>query len=175
MCARVPMCVCQQMFTPNFCIFIRSSLSENEGTRRFTESDSQASSNEPGPSTKRDNIATFYDMKICYSTVSGYNAFRDPVEGSWYIQILCKVFAEHAHDTHLEDLLKIVGEQMNVKRTELDHLQTVSNEDRGFNKNLYFNPGFYGCENQWAIIMFAFNIYIYCFDLYRFLLFLTFK
>lgn len=90
------------------------------------------------------NVATFYDMKICYSTVLGYNAFRDPVEGSWYIQILCKIFAEHAHDTHLEDLLKLIGENMNVKRTERDHLQTVSNEDRGFNKILFFNPGYYG-------------------------------
>lgn len=90
------------------------------------------------------NIATFYDMKICYSTVLGYNAFRDPIEGSWYIQILCKVFGEHAHDTHLEDLLKIIGLHMNNKRTEGDQLQTVSNEDRGFNKILYFNPGFYG-------------------------------
>lgn len=90
------------------------------------------------------NIATFYDMKICYSTVLGYNAFRDPIEGSWYIQILCKVFAEHAHDTHLEDLLKIIGGHMNNKRTECDHLQTVSNEDRGFNKVLYFNPGYFG-------------------------------
>lgn len=106
----------------------------------ITESDSIGGS----PSL---NIATFYDMKICYSTVSGYNAFRDPVEGSWYVQIMCQVFAEHAHDTHLEDLLKIVGELMNLKRTEGDHLQTVSNEDRGFNKNLYFNPGFFELIN----------------------------
>lgn len=90
------------------------------------------------------NIATFYDMKICYSTVIGYNAFRDPIEGSWYIQILCKVLAEHAHDTHFEDLLKIIGGHMNNKRTECDHLQTASNEDRGFNKILYFNPGYNG-------------------------------
>lgn len=90
------------------------------------------------------NIATFYDMKICYSTVPGYNAFRDPIDGSWYVQVFCKVFSEHAHDTHLEDLLKIIGEHMNTKRTERDHLQTVSNEDRGFNKTLYFNPGFFG-------------------------------
>lgn len=92
------------------------------------------------------NIATFFDMKVCYSTVLGYNAFRDPLEGSWYVQILCKVLAEHAHDTHLEDLLKIIGEQMNFKRTENDLLQTISNEDRGFTKHLYFNPGFYSDE-----------------------------
>lgn len=111
-----------------------------------TESDSLGSIAATGAAaaTTGANIATFYDMKICYSTVLGYNAFRDPVEGSWYIQILCKVFAEHAHDTHLEDLLKLIGENMNIKRTERDHLQTVSNEDRGFNKILYFNPGFYG-------------------------------
>lgn len=115
-----------------------ASISETEVIQTLTESDSS------GSNTEGTNIATFYDMKICYSTVSGYNAFRDPIDGSWYVQILCKVLAEHAHDTHLEDLLKIIGEMMNIKRTERDHLQTVSNEDRGFNKNLYFNPGFYG-------------------------------
>lgn len=121
-------------------------MSETEVIQTITEIDSSGSNSEGT------NIATFYDMKICYSTVSGYNAFRDPVEGSWYVQILCKVLAEHAHDTHLEDILKIIGEHMNIKRTERDHLQTVSNEDRGFNKNLYFNPGFYGKNEQNHIV-----------------------
>lgn len=89
------------------------------------------------------NVPTFYDMKICYSTLAGFTAFRDPVEGSWYVQILCKVFADHSHDTHFDDLIKIIGDLMNQKRNENNHFQTTSNEDRGFNKNLFFNPGYY--------------------------------
>lgn len=82
-------------------------------------------------------------MKICYATLPGYNAFRDPELGSFYIEVMCKIFAQHAHDTHLEDLLKLIGTMLEKMRTERFELQTASNEDRGFNKKLYFNPGFY--------------------------------
>lgn len=91
----------------------------------------------------RTNIPTFHDMKICYSTIPGYNAFRDPKAGSWYIAAMCQVFSDNAHDTHLEDLLKLVGTRVSIMRTEHSELQTPSNEDRGFNKTLYFNPGYY--------------------------------
>lgn len=90
------------------------------------------------------NIPSFSDIKICYATAPGYKSFRDPVSGSWYIQIMCEVWSKHAHDTHLDDLLKMVGNTASLRRTEDDKLQTCSNEDRGFFKALYFNPGFYG-------------------------------
>lgn len=88
-------------------------------------------------------IPTFTDMKICYATLPGYNAFRDPTYGSWYVEIMCKVFAEHAHDNHFEDLLKLVGEAVNQMRTERYEIQTTANEDRGFTKRLFINPGFF--------------------------------
>lgn len=95
------------------------------------------------------NVATFSDIKICYGTLPGFKAFRDPNEGSWYIQVLCDVFAEHAHDTHLEDLIKIIGNTLSTRRTDQMHIQTGSNTDRGFFKTLFFNPGYYG----WALDM----------------------
>lgn len=93
------------------------------------------------------NLPTFSDMKICYATVPGYRSFRDPENGSWYIQIMCRIWSEHAHDTHLDDLLKMVGNTASNLRTEESKLQTCSNEDRGFFKTLYFNPGYYGDKN----------------------------
>lgn len=120
------------------CIWNRGPLSDHGVTRRLTEQ--QLSGN----LAEGHNVPIYYDMKICYSTISGFNAFRDPVEGSWYVQILCNVFANHSHDTHFDDLLKIIGELMNRKRNENNNQsQTTSNEDRGFNKNLFFNPGHY--------------------------------
>lgn len=89
------------------------------------------------------NVPTFSDMKMCFSTLPGLTVSRDPVESSWYVQILCNVIAQHAHDTHFDDLLKIIGEQMNRKSNKYNQLQTTNNEDRGFNKNLFFNPGIY--------------------------------
>lgn len=106
------------------------------------ESDSSVSHE---PSERQEtNIATFSDIKICYGTLPGFKSFRDPQEGSWYIQVLCDVFAEHAHDTPLDDLLKIIGNTVSNRRTEKLEIQTASNTDRGFYKTLYFNPGFYG-------------------------------
>lgn len=89
-------------------------------------------------------VPTYTDMKICYATVPGFRSFRDPESGSWYIQVMCTVWSEHAHDTHLDDLLKMVGNTAGEKRTEESKMQTCSNEDRGFFKKLFFNPGFYG-------------------------------
>lgn len=93
------------------------------------------------------NLPTYSDMKICYATVPGYRSFRDPENGSWYIQIMCNIWSQHAHDTHLDDLLKMVGNSASVLRTEESKLQTCSNEDRGFFKTLYFNPGYYAERN----------------------------
>lgn len=109
--------------------------------QKITETDSLGSNTINEGST---NIATFCDMIVCYATVSGYNAFRDPEEGSWYVQILCKVLSEDAHDLDFESLLKIICEYMKLKRTERDHLQTPSYENRDFSKYFYFNPGFFG-------------------------------
>ena len=75
--------------------------------------------------------------------VSGFKTHRDPDKGSWYIQKLCEVFAEHAHDTPVEDLLKMIGENTGNIRTVDGRLQTASFTNYGFNRKLYFNPGYY--------------------------------
>lgn len=69
---------------------------------------------------------------------------REPDTGSWYIESMCRIWATHAHDKSLDDLLKMVGENQLNKQSELGHIQTAHNEDRGFFKKLYFNPGYYG-------------------------------
>lgn len=102
---------------------------------------------EPIQNDAKNNIAhkpSYSDIKICYASLPGYTAFRHPAEGSWYVQIMCEVLAKHAHDTDLEQMLKIIGNTLSTKRTERGKMQTSSNEDRGFDKDLYFNPGYYG-------------------------------
>lgn len=90
------------------------------------------------------HISSFSDIKICYATIPRYTAFRDPDEGSWYVQIMCDVWSAHAHNTALDQLLKIVANTTSIKRTETGKMQTCSNEDRGFCRELFFNPGYYG-------------------------------
>ncbi|KAJ6638149.1 Caspase Dronc, partial [Pseudolycoriella hygida] len=94
--------------------------------------------------SEQNNIATSSDIKICYATVPGFETHRDPDTGSWYVQVLCEVFAEHAHEHNLDDMLKMIGEKTSRIRTDKGELQTTSTEENGFHKHLYFNPGYYG-------------------------------
>lgn len=79
--------------------------------------------------------------KIVYNNIcfvfQGFYSCRDPKEGTWYIQGICKVFKEHAKTHHVEDLLKIVDEEL-TRKNELWH-QTSIFENRGF-KTCYLNP-----------------------------------
>lgn len=84
-------------------------------------------------------VPSFSDILICYGTVPGFTTHRDADFGSWYIRELCKVFAEHACDCHIEELLKMVGSKTLELRAE-GRLQVASTESRGFNKLMFFNP-----------------------------------
>jgi caspase Dronc len=56
-----------------------------------------------------DKCSTYSDILICYATVVGFQTHRDVQDGSWYVQNIVRLWAEHAHDTHVEDLAKMVG------------------------------------------------------------------
>lgn len=73
---------------------------------------------------------------------SGLVAHRDGKLGSWYIQALCEVFAERAHDCHVEKLFTLVDSRMQDKFK----VQTSSVDRWGFNKRLYLHPGLYEDE-----------------------------
>ncbi|KAF5303793.1 hypothetical protein FQR65_LT08128 [Abscondita terminalis] len=78
------------------------------------------------------------DMLIAYATVPGFVAHRDPNNGTWYMQAICQVFMEHACDTDVENLLKIVDDKLrNLVSGALT--QTSSFENRGF-KTCYLHP-----------------------------------
>jgi hypothetical protein len=49
------------------------------------------------------------DILIGYSTLPGFKSNRDVYLGTWYIQAICEVFMEHACDTDVEDMLKMVS------------------------------------------------------------------
>lgn len=84
-------------------------------------------------------VPTFSDILICYGTVPGFMTHRDTGFGSWYVREMCKIFAEHACDCHIEELLKMVGTKT-LEIRDSGRLQVASTESRGFNKLLFFNP-----------------------------------
>lgn len=90
---------------------------------------------------------TMSDVFIAHSTLPGYKSHRDIFEGSWYINCLCKIFMEHAHNKHVESLFIIVNKKMrNIKSGEMTS-QTSMFSNVAFN-NCYLHPGIYEEEGE---------------------------
>ncbi|XP_028158305.1 caspase Dronc [Ostrinia furnacalis] len=90
------------------------------------------------PPTPRDQRARVYsDILIAHSTVPGNVSYRDSKDGSWYIQVLCEVFARYAHERDVVELFTLVDQQLE----ERFRIQTSSIERWGFNRRLYLHPG----------------------------------
>ena len=79
------------------------------------------------------------DMYIVYSAIPGYVSYRTR-RGSWFIQSLVRVFMNNAWNCHLRTLLRDVGIVMNCLSKD-ENKQMIEIVERGFTKNLYFNPG----------------------------------
>ncbi|RWS31932.1 cell death protein 3-like protein [Leptotrombidium deliense] len=93
-------------------------------------------------STGRRRSSSLYDpshgdMLISYATVSGYRAYRtvDADHPSYLVQ--------YAHEKKLRDILDNVYRDVSEMETEDGYKQAPTYENRGFHKNLYFNPGYY--------------------------------
>ncbi|KAJ8675745.1 hypothetical protein QAD02_011531 [Eretmocerus hayati] len=57
-------------------------------------------------------IPTHADFLLAYSTVKGFYSWRNPEEGTWYIQSLCDVFDEYAATTDLHRMLTITARKV---------------------------------------------------------------
>ncbi|XP_070545032.1 caspase-7-like [Ptychodera flava] len=49
------------------------------------------------------------DFLICYSTVPGYYSWRNPKNGSWFIQAICKVFDRYGKDMDVLQMMTKVS------------------------------------------------------------------
>lgn len=86
-------------------------------------------------------IPTINDVLLCYATVPGFEALRDIVDGSWYIESMCKLWSQNAHNKEIMDLLSYVNIDMQKKQSMEGFIQTASFTNIGFSKKLFFNPG----------------------------------
>jgi hypothetical protein len=57
------------------------------------------------------------DILIAYSSVDGYESYRNTVHGSWFITELTKVLNKHAHNMNLTDMLAIVNKVVAKKKS----------------------------------------------------------
>jgi len=107
-----------------------------------SDSDARAISLPPGSksSDTRYRGVTWEDMIVAYSTLPGYVANRDTYRGTWFIECLCKVFMENAHQLEIREMLDIVAEKLKQFESEHGTKQSCAYEVRNFYKKLYFNP-----------------------------------
>ena len=45
----------------------------------------------PAPGAAPTKVSEYGDLMVAYSTIPGFVSFRDPTNGSWFIQDLCEV------------------------------------------------------------------------------------
>lgn len=57
-------------------------------------------------------IPTHADFLTFYSTVPGFYSWRNTTQGSWFVQSLCKVLQQRAHNTDLLTMLTVVCRQV---------------------------------------------------------------
>ncbi|KAJ8676110.1 hypothetical protein QAD02_011896 [Eretmocerus hayati] len=83
----------------------------------------------------------YADTLIAYATLPGYVSYRDKYNGSWFIQILCEVFMNHAYNTHVADLFTMTDSRLKILRTKANECQTLWVVNQGFDRHCFLNPG----------------------------------
>lgn len=89
-------------------------------------------------------IPTLADLLVMYSTAEGYYSFRNPLEGSWFIQAICEELRENSH----EDLMTMLtgvnrrvafAKQSNVPdNSDWDAMKQMPNIVSMLTKTMYF-------------------------------------
>ncbi|KAF7288108.1 hypothetical protein GWI33_000159 [Rhynchophorus ferrugineus] len=72
------------------------------------------------------------DILLAFSTLPGFVSNRHPNDGTWYIQSICEIFSKMYKDHHIEDMLKMVNE--NLSKKDSQYSQTSTYESRGFKR-----------------------------------------
>lgn len=57
-------------------------------------------------------IPTWADILIMYSTVPGYYSWRNPTQGSWFVQALVSIMKEHSNSLDLLSMLTLVNRKV---------------------------------------------------------------
>ncbi|XP_058522906.1 caspase-6-like [Ochotona princeps] len=59
------------------------------------------------------------DFLMCYSVAEGYFSFRDPNNGSWYIQDLCEMLGKYGSSLEFTELLTLVNRKVSQRRVNI--------------------------------------------------------
>lgn len=86
-------------------------------------------------------LPTSSDFLICYASSPGYQSYRQPEHGSWFISTVFQVFKDYAATEHLMDLMLRVNHEVASFYSNKGHKQMPS-EICMLTKKVFFNvPG----------------------------------
>lgn len=68
-------------------------------------------------------IPKMADFLIAFSTVEGYYSWRNPENGTWFVQSLCRVLREHHENTDLLRMLTIVSRKVAVEHESYNNIR----------------------------------------------------
>lgn len=81
--------------------------------------DQRATDDLTGPGGSR-NVSDQSDFYFAYATPSGYRAWRDPSNGSYYITELCRAIASHATYSSLAEIVAEANSQLSINFQDQD-------------------------------------------------------
>ncbi|XP_041378168.1 caspase-3-like [Gigantopelta aegis] len=79
------------------------------------------------------------DMIFAHSSVPGYVSYRDPEQGSVFINALVNVFTEESHREHLADMLTMVNKKIVDEFHTPEGLKCLSSPVNQLTKKWFFN------------------------------------
>lgn len=136
-------CKCPEMRNKPKIFFLQICRGDNPNIPiHITNSKIQA---DGGPTTGI--LRSMTDYLIGYATLPGDCSYRDIDKGTWYIQLICEIFMNHAYDTDVQHLLQMVDDRLKNLQTEHGYMQTSCFEVRAF-KICYLHPGLYEKANE---------------------------
>ncbi|XP_002122917.2 caspase-2-like [Ciona intestinalis] len=104
-------------------------------------------------STASKRLPTSSDMIIGYATLQGNAALRNTRHGSWYIQVLVKKIAQHAHEMDLLEILTLVNSAIKNKEGHSTGFDSQGSKEMSefqstLCKKLFFYPGIVQTEKD---------------------------
>lgn len=94
-------------------------------------------------------LPTLADLLVMYSTAEGYYSFRNPKDGSWFIQALCKELRENGHEELMTILTGVNRTVAYAKQSHvpgeaaLDAMKQMPNIVTMLTKSMYFKKKHY--------------------------------
>jgi caspase 7 len=132
-------------------------VSHSESIKNFMQSSSVTEqANEMLKSDTSFVIPTLTDVLVMYSTAEGYFSFRNPADGSWFIQALCEELRESDHDDLMTILTGVNRRVAFAKQSkvphddELDAMKQMPSIVSMLTKNMYFEKKSMKTEIEYA-------------------------